>query len=100
MDVNGYNPSILQEELDRCFICGGQAEKLDRHEIFGGALRKKSKKDGLWIMLCHQTCHLGGVHKYPKGYEYLKRKAQKAAMEKYGWTKEEFINQYGRNYIE
>jgi len=99
MDSNGYNPSILQDDLSYCYCCGRSAEKLDRHEIFGAANRKKSKELGLWVMLCHQSCHLGGVHTYPYKYIYLKQKAQRIAMKHYGWTKEEFIEKFGRSFI-
>jgi hypothetical protein len=98
MDKNGYNDSILQDDLSYCYVCGRRVEKLDRHEIFGGANRAKSKELGLWVMLCHQSCHLGGVHAFPSKYEYLKQKAQRVAMKHYGWNTQEFINLFGRNY--
>lgn len=99
MDKNGYNKSILQDDLSYCYICGRSCEKLDRHEIFGGSNRKKSKAYGLWVMLCHDSCHLNGVHAFPGKYEYLKQKAQRVFMTYYGWNKEEFIQLFGRNYI-
>lgn len=99
MDKNGYNPSILQDDLNYCYVCGRSCEKLDRHEILGGSNRKKSKAYGLWVMLCHDSCHLNGVHAYPKQYEYLKIKAQRVFMKHYGWSKEEFRQLFGRNYI-
>ena len=100
LDRNGYAPSILQEDLSECFLCGRSCgEKLDRHEVYGGANRQKSKALGLWVMLCHNSCHLYGVHKDAgKNFE-LKEKAQRAAMEHYGWTKEDFLKIIGRNYI-
>lgn len=98
MDRNGYNDSILQHDLSFCYVCGRSCEKLDRHEIFGGANRQKSKEYGLWVMLCHNSCHLNGVHAFPDKYRYLKVKAQRMAMNQYGWTKEDFIRIFGRNY--
>lgn len=100
MDRNGYNESILQDDYSFCYVCGRTSEKLDRHEIFGGPYRQKSKELGLWVMLCHQSCHLNGVHAFPKHYEYLKQKAQRIAMKHYGWTKEEFIEKFGRSYTD
>lgn len=53
-DRNGYSPSILQSDLEVCYnwpsdyCCGG---KLDRHEVFGGTYRAKSKAFGLWVTL-------------------------------------------------
>lgn len=99
MDANGYNPSILQKDLSYCYLCGRSCEKLDRHEVFYGANRSKSKELGLWVMLCHGSCHLNGVHKFPKHYEYMKQKAQRVAMKHYGWSKEDFIRIIGRNYL-
>lgn len=57
LDKNGYAPSIVTFDTDCCFLCGGQDEKLDRHECFGGAMREKSKRLGLWVPLCHVRCH-------------------------------------------
>lgn len=99
MDRNGYNPSILQDDLTVCYICGRCGEKLDRHEVFGGPNRKKSKAFGLWIMLCHDSCHLNGVHAFPDKYKYIKAKAQRVFMREYCWSKEDFINVFGRSYI-
>ena len=57
LDKNGYAPSIVTFDTNCCFLCGGQDEKLDRHECFGGAMREKSKRLGLWVPLCHNRCH-------------------------------------------
>ena len=57
LDKNGYAPGIVTFDTDCCFLCGGQDEKLDRHECFGGAMREKSKRLGLWVPLCHNRCH-------------------------------------------
>lgn len=96
---NGYNPSIIQRDQSHCFICGSARGPFDRHEVFGGPFRQKSKKDGLWVVLCHETCHLGGVHLHPDEYRWLKAHAQSKAMEYYGWTKDKFIQEYGRSYL-
>ena len=39
LDGNGYAKSILQEG-SCCHLCGrnGSMDKLDRHEVFGGAM--------------------------------------------------------------
>lgn len=98
---NGYIPSILQQE-ESCYFCGRQDRKLDRHEVFGGAYRQKSKAYGLWVLLCHEDCHEGrhGVHGDPANARWLKRRAQTAAMIAYGWSIDEFRNEFGKNYIE
>ena len=102
MDRNGYEPSIMQNDLTRCFRCRRTDDKLDRHEVFGGvANREKSKRLGLWVMLCHSSCHQGrhGVHMDENEARYLHELGQKAAMEAYGWTTEDFIREFGKNYL-
>lgn len=97
-----YAPSILQEDLEMCFLCGRRDRKLDRHEVFFGPYRRKAKEDGLWLMLCHYPCHEG-----PHGAQYdkIQRRsfsalAQQAAMARYGWTMEQWIARYGKNWLE
>lgn len=104
LDRNGYGRSIVQDKMDCCYICGSRGCKLDRHEVFfGSAYRKKSKELGLWVMLCHDQHHIYGdyaAHNNRHVDLLLKRNAQRAAMEFYGWTIEEFIARFGRNYLE
>lgn len=103
LDENGYSPSILQDDENACFICSGCGEKLDRHEVFFGSDRGKSKRLGLWVTLCHDQHHISGknsVHQCWKTNLALKRFAQKAAMEKYGWSVDDFIREFGRNYLD
>lgn len=100
LDKNGYANSILQppEEQFRCYLCGRTDQKLDRHEIWGGAYRVKSKRLGLWVCLCHQRCHLNGVHADGELARCLKATAQAAAMERYRWDVDAFRAEFGRNY--
>ena len=97
---NGYAPSILQDDLTHCFLCGRRDRKLDRHEIFNSDYRTKSKHDGLWVMLCNQPCHEGkdGAQYNREIRERLSAEAQEKAMEVYGWTTEQFIARYGKNW--
>lgn len=96
---NGYSPSIVQADTERCFLCGNSNGKLDRHEIFGASNRQKSKRLGLWVVLCHEPCHLSLAHGYNSTMIALKQAGQTAAMQTYGWSTEEFIRQIGRNYL-
>ena len=98
-DRNGYNPSILQDDLSRCYLCGGSSEKLDRHELYSGRNRAKSKYYGLWVCLCHQSCHLGLAHGDKSTADMLKERGQIAAMTRFRWTAQDFINKFGRSYI-
>lgn len=82
----------------KCFICGKWAN-LERHHVFNGPFRKKADKMGYVVDLCH-FCHNepGGVHFNQELDNGLKAYFQKIAMEEHGWTKEDFIREFGRNY--
>lgn len=106
MDANGYNPSIMQHDLSRCYICGRSDEPLHRHEVFHadkkGVLREKSKSWGLWVVLCGFRCHELGkyaVHRCRDTDLMLKREAQQRAQDYYGISTDEFIEIFGRNYL-
>ena len=91
---------IPDDEKGRCYLCGkwGWTE---RHHVFGGAFRKKSEDYKITVYLCH-TCHNeppNGVHQNKAMRLYLKRQVQQIAMDHYGWTTEEFIKIFGRNYL-
>ena len=96
--------SIIQKDKTRCFLCGliGYVEPLDKHHIWGGALRKKSERYGLTVYLHHNRCHIFGensVHKNAKLDRKLKEHAQKKAMEHYGWSIEDFRKEFYKNYL-
>lgn len=99
LDRNGYAPSILQRYSNACYLSERTPHKLDRHEIFHGGNRRKSKELGLWVLLDHSV-HMDLHHRYPEDDLYLKKLGQKAAMKKYGWTTEQFIKEFGKNYLE
>ena len=84
-----------------CFLCGGR-EMIERHHIFGGANRKKADKLGLVVDLCHY-CHNEppyGVHHNKGAMLRLKQYGQKKAMLDQGWSKEDFIREFGKNYLD
>ena len=92
--------SILQKRTDRCLICHSQ-QWLEWHHVFGSALRDKSERLGLKVRLCHY-CH----NEPPRGVHqnrYIRRKlqafAQKKAMDHYGWSEEDFRNEFYKSYI-
>lgn len=97
--------SIIQTDEGRCYLCGRPAaynDPLDKHHVFGGALRKKSEKYGLTVPLHHFACHIFGpqaVHVNVHNAEALKMAAQRAAMERYGWTVEDFRREFYKNYL-
>lgn len=96
--------SIIQKDKTRCFICGMNTnlEPLDCHHIWGASNRKKSEKYGLKVYIHHNKCHIFGensVHKNAKVDRAVKKIAQQRAMQYYGWSTEEFIKLFGKNYI-
>lgn len=96
--------SIIQTDLDRCFLCGlpANGDPLDWHHCFGGSRRKKSEQYGLKVLLHHNQCHIfgmGAVHQDIRSRQYIQQAAQRAAMDEYGWTIEDFIRMFGKNYL-
>lgn len=97
LDKNGYLPSIIPA-IDGCCWCGRGGD-LVRHEIFGGTGRRnKSKRLGLWVYLCpdcHKTVHENDFTSF-----ILKRLGEMSARSTYGWSKEDFIREFGKSYLE
>lgn len=92
--------SIIQKDKE-CFVCM-KKNNLHLHHIMFGKNRKKSDEDGLVIYLCYED-HEGtnGVHG-KKGHDFdlqLKKIGEKAWLEYYNKTIEDFIKRYGKNYI-
>lgn len=88
--------------MRKCFLCG-RTTNLDRHHIFGGPYRKKSEKYGLTVDLCHDSCHIFGpnsAHQNRETMLRIKRYGQKKAMKENGWSTEDFICEFGKNYLE
>lgn len=97
--------SILQSDKTHCFLCGQPAtyaDPLDKHHVFGGARRNKSEKYGLTVYLHHSNCHIFGdysVHQSAQINKTVQKKAQRAAMEKYGWSEDKFRAEFGKSYL-
>lgn len=90
--------------MDECFLCGanGAVDPLDVHHIFPGPFRQKSEKYGLVVPLCHYSCHIYGesaVHRNKASMLRVKRYGQRKAMQEQGWTTEDFIREFGKNYL-
>lgn len=85
--------------MGHCFLCGRYAN-LERHHIFGSAMRKKSEKYGLVVNLCHD-CHneKGGVHHNAELMQKFHEYGQKKAMEENGWTVDDFRREFYKNYL-
>ena len=97
--------SIIQKDTDHCFLCGANSnlEPLDMHHIFNKSYKKKSEAYGLVVYLHHSKCHIFGkdsVHQNVCVNVALQAHAQQKAMEYYGWTKEEFMQRFDKNYLD
>lgn len=99
LDNNGYVESIMPINYGECFVCNGTKD-LVRHEVFHGtANRILSKRFGLWVLICPERHAY--VHQHPQSLynKNMKMLGQKMAMDKYEWSKRDFINVFGRNYL-
>ena len=91
-------------EYKECFLCGrnGHSDPLDRHHIFGGGRRQLSEKYGLVVYLCHSRCHIYGeysAHRNAEIADYLHKYGQRKAMKENNWSKEDFMEVFGANYL-
>lgn len=96
--------SIMQPDKTHCFLCGMNAsvEPLDLHHVFNKADKKKSEKYGLMVYLHHRKCHIFGkesVHQNAGVNNAVKAAAQRKAMQHYGWSIDDFIKIFGKNYL-
>ena len=95
--------SIVQKDEKTCYLCGrnGAGDRLEKHHIFGGANRKKSEEDGLWVWLCGDRCHRNGkgsAHKSAVEAMILHTVGQLAWEQTYG-SRAEFMKRYGKNFL-
>ena len=66
-------------------------------------IEKSPKKYGLVVELCGDECHRNGreaVHNNADIMQYLHEYGQLKAMQENHWTTEEFIKEFGVNYLE
>ena len=92
--------SLLSNEK-RCYMCGSTQWIEVHHIFFGRGLKKVCDEYGMTVSLCHY-CHNeppNGVHQNKENRRALQEKAQKIAMEHYGWTVEDFRSHFGKNFI-
>lgn len=93
------------DEYKKCWLCGrnGNGDPLERHHIFGGGRRKLSEKYDLVVYLCGERCHRLGpysAHQCSAVADELHQYGQRLAQEKYGWTRDEFREIFGANYLD
>ena len=92
--------SIIQSEKE-CYITK-TTSNLQEHHVFNGTANKKlSEKYGLKIWL-HQDWHNDtsySIHGDQSLDDKIKAEIQQKAMDYYGWSVEDFIRIFGKNYI-
>lgn len=91
--------SILDTKKGQCFVCGRICQT-HKHHIFGGANRRLSEEDGLYIYLCPQHHNMGNwcVHNDIRMNRWIQQEGQMAYESTH--SREDFMRRYGRNYIE
>lgn len=72
-----------------------------KHHVFGGANRKLSEQDRLFIYLTPRMHNMSndGIHFNKSFMDYAHKIGQVSWMRYYHKTKEEFILRYGKNYL-
>lgn len=96
LDRNGYAPSVVTFPEGKCLICGRTDRPLQRHEVFHGPYREKSKRYGCWVLIC-DSCH-SKVHKGGDMEIRLKGVVQRKAMKAFGWTLDKWREVFGKSY--
>lgn len=88
---------VEQTAMNRnCEICG-RFTNCDLHHIFNGAFRKKSEDYRATIYVCRECHEL--IHRNAGVRINLKAKYQQIIMERTGMNEEQFIKEFGKNYI-
>ena len=91
--------SIIQKNKE-CIVCSTRLN-IHTHEVFFGKNRQKSIEDGCCIYLCgnHHNMSSKGIHFDHALDLKIKQKMEKAWLEYYNKTTNDFIKRYGRNYL-
>ena len=89
--------SIIAKPDNLCYFCARYGNLEKHHCLHGTANRRLADEDGLFVWLCHR-CHMQ-LHDKGIGDKGLQIVAEKAWMQRYGKTEEDFIKRYGKNYI-
>lgn len=74
---------------------------LHRHEVFGAANRQHSIKYGLVVFLTPEQHNMSnqGIHFNKEFALYIKKIAQKTAMEYYNWDIHQWRAIFGKSYL-
>jgi hypothetical protein len=95
--------SAFTDDMDTCIITG-RTDHTERHHIFGAFNRKRSEQYG-YVVPLHASIHPNGAFcsLSPEGRKdvdlRLKRIAQRH-FELHHGSREDFIQEFGRNYLD
>ena len=81
--------------IGNCEICH-RFRPLERHHVFPGIRRARSEQYGAVAEICHE-CHMR-LHDNPLQYRWLQANWQRRVCEEQGWSTEEFVRVFGKNY--
>lgn len=90
--------SILSKDWDVCYF--GQHHAECTHHVFGGSRKKASEREGFIVRLCNRCHNMSdeSVHFNKERDLLLKRICQREYEKTH--TREEFIDVFGRSYLE
>lgn len=88
---------FYDEPVQKCFLCGRHCE-CARHHLIGGAYRQKADDYELYVSLCPE-CH-DRVHHNGDLMRRMRAHAQRKMMHGFGWSTEDWIREFGKNYLE
>lgn len=94
--------SIMEDPKNRtCWACGAYAPE-EHHVFYGMANRKMSEKYGLKVHLRsrHHRDNLDGVHGQNKELDHWLKVMGQRVFETHHGTREQFVQIFGRNYLE
>lgn len=93
--------SIIQDEK-KCYITGYEGIGLHKHHCLNGANRPLAEEDGLYVWLRWDWHIADSNHATPHNDKatdlYFKKLAQRKYEESH--TREEFMQRYGKNYLD
>lgn len=91
--------SIFTDDMEHCIFTG--SDKVERHHVFPSYNRKRSEKYG-YVAPLRADLHPNGVFAGDSKNEidlYLRQKCQEDYEKNHG-TREDFIKEFGRNYLD
>lgn len=83
--------------FQECEICG-MITWCEPHHVFAGTARRTSDEVGA-VAYCCRACH-DNIHAFPARYRWLQEQTQRRVMQEQGWSLEDWMARFYKNYIE